>query len=411
MTARALAIRLAEAGVLVAALFLPLSIVGQQVGGGMMALGALGSWALGARRLLPRGIVAPVLAFIAVCLISTLASPVDVPWRSWSAWRPVLFVLLVPAAMASCPRPERLLRASLLLLLGSALLAALLGLWQRKSGFDLNFWLGVRREPIRIEAPGGEGYAAVGTFNSRLTFSAIEVAVLVLATGLALTARTWAARIGSALVAAASAAAVAAAFARAAWIGFFAGVVALSLGLRRRAALAALGVALLAAGAGAAIPSIRARAVSAMQTTANSDRLFIWSRAGEVLADYPVQGVGVYAYPIVAGPYYDRHDPLFPMRTWAHDMYLTLLVETGIAGLIAYLWIFAAVIALARRGLAEDSPEWRSARLGALGATAALLGVSLFHDVLYDGEVAMTLFFLAGLALSDLSRRQEPEPG
>lgn len=65
-------------------------------------------------------------------------------------------------------------------------------------------------------------------------------------------------------------------------------------------------------------------------------------------------------------------------------------------------------LALPRIRGSDHGPLGNAARLGALGATASLLQQSLFHDVLYDGEPAMTLFFMAGLAVACL--RPAPEP-
>ncbi|MGI5865863.1 MAG: O-antigen ligase family protein [Myxococcales bacterium] len=402
--------RIAQAGLFVIAAFLPLSIVGAQLGFAAMLVGVAVAFAAGRRGLVPTEIVWPVAAFAAVCLLASFVSPVELPWRSWIAWRPVLLALLVPAAVALFDDPERAVRRALGLLLGAALFVAVLGVLQRDSGFDLNYALGLRKAPVRIESPSGQGFAAVGTFNSRLTFAAIEAAIFVMALSLAFGARGLVRRLAPAAVAVACALAVVSAYARAAWLGAFAGIAVLVLGMRRKAALALAGVALLAAVAGAAVPSVRDRAISAVRTTANQDRLFIWSRAGEVLADHPVLGVGMQGYPIVAAPYYDKFDPHFPMRTWAHDMYFTLLLETGPAGLLAYVWIFVAAAALAFGALRSSrGPPLSAVRLGALGAATSILVDSLFHDVLYDGEAAMTLFFFAGLAIVALGKRSAKE--
>jgi O-antigen ligase len=409
---RLLGSRLASWGVIVAALFLPLSIAVPQWGLGMMAAGILLALISGERPRLPSGLLLPVAAFAAVGLLASVVSPVDVPWRGWTAWKPALFLLLVPASLALSDSPDRLIRRALVALLGAAFAVAVLGMVQHFTGFDLNWALGLRKIPVRIDAPVGRGFSAVGTFTSRLSFSAVESAALVLAAALALRLRSVPARIAAALVAIGCALGVGAAFARAAWIGTFAGGAILLFGLNRRAAAVLCAAAVAIAGAGMLLPTVRARAISGLQATANPDRLFIWSRAGEVLADHPVQGVGIYGFPIVAYPYYDRHDPLFPMHTWAHDMYFTLLAETGVAGLIAYVWIFVVVAMLALSALKTgEGPPWSAVRVGALGATVTLLTISLFHDLLYDGEPSMALFFFAGLAVSGLGRaREESQP-
>jgi O-antigen ligase len=137
---------------------------------------------------------------------------------------------------------------------------------------------------------------------------------------------------------------------------------------------------------------VRGRFATSFSAAANPDRMFIWSRATEIIADHPLRGVGFGNYQRVAGPYYDRVDPAFPMRTWAHNLELSTLAETGPLGLLAMLWIWiAAAIALLRSG--------DSLATGALAALAAFLVITQTHDLFYDTKVMYALWFALGLAL------------
>ena len=407
---RAAAILLAEAGMVGTAFFLPLSIVGEQIFGALLAVGVIAAWLLGARSLVPRSLLVPVLSFVAVGALSTLVSPVDGTYRSWVADRPVFLLVLVPAVFALSRDPERLMRRVLLAVLATGTFVAILGIAQRPDGFDLNHLLGVRKIPLRIDSPDGHGFAAIGTFNSRLTFAAVESGVIVLAAALGVSRLSLQVRVAAALATLLIAFGLGASFARASWIGVFLGMAVLLPMLGRRAPALILGIAVAVGGVSVLVPSVRARALSSLEKSSNTDRLFIWSRATEVIADYPVQGVGVYAFPTVAAPYYDRFDPLFPMHTWAHDMPLTLLAETGVAGLLTWIWMFVAMAGVALSALRQDeSPLLRAARLGALGAAAAMFAITFFHDVLYDGEAAMALFTFAGLATVRAPPDDDPE--
>src|SRR5262249_48485324 len=107
----------------------------------------------------------------------------------------------------------------------------------------------------------------------------------------------------------------------------------------------------------------------------------------------------------VQGPYYDRVDPSFPMRTWAHNMELSLLAETGPAGLLAGFWVaLAAALALWRRvpggRAAPPEVEARALALGALAAGAAIVVVGQVHDVLYDTKVMYPVWFAMALGLA-----------
>jgi O-antigen ligase len=104
-----------------------------------------------------------------------------------------------------------------------------------------------------------------------------------------------------------------------------------------------------------------------------------------------LRGIGFGNYQRVCGQYYDRVDPAFPMRTWAHNLELSTLAETGPLGLLAMLFIWlAAAVSL-----------WRSRdplALGGLGALAAFLVITQTHDLFYDSKVMYALWF--GLALA-----------
>jgi len=150
---------------------------------------------------------------------------------------------------------------------------------------------------------------------------------------------------------------------------------------------------------------VRARFLSAFSLETNSDRAFIWSRALEIIRDHPLLGVGFANYSRAGARYYDRVDPGFPMRTWAHNTELSILAETGPLGLAALLWVFAA----AARALLARVRAREPIALGALAALTALLVVGQAHDVLYDTKVMYALWLALGLSLSPGTSAQSPK--
>jgi O-antigen ligase len=140
---------------------------------------------------------------------------------------------------------------------------------------------------------------------------------------------------------------------------------------------------------------VRSRFESAFSSGGNADRVFLWSRAVEIIRDHPLRGIGFGNYPRVCGKYYDRVDPSVGMRTWAHNLELSTLAETGPLGLLAMLSIFAvAAWALVRR-LRTGGPA-----LGGLAALTALFVIAQAHDVVYDTKVMYALWLVLGLSLS-----------
>jgi O-antigen ligase len=183
-------------------------------------------------------------------------------------------------------------------------------------------------------------------------------------------------------------AAVAVTFDRAAYLAL--GVAAIALVARSRS----LKLGALLAGTGVLSllhPGVRARLLTAFSGAANSDRVFIWARAREIIADHPFRGIGFANYPHVCGAYYDRVDPHFVMRTWAHNLQLSTLAELGPLGLLALAWLLFAAFRLVLRSASPYA-------LGGLAALCAWLTIAQFHDVIYDTKVTYALWFALALA-------------
>jgi O-antigen ligase len=374
------------------------------IAGMQLAAGAVGLAFLAARDFRrPLLVRQRTLAFCGWCALSVLLSPAR--WGSFqpTAWIPALLVW-VGAAFALELEEARLQRVAAIWV-GATAVASVWAWVQAYTGLDLLYLLHLRRAPFEVPLDDWPGHhAALGFFNSRLTYAHALLVPLGVAAAQALKgtgrirvlALALTLLLGSGLVLS---------FARAAWWGALVGVAVLVLATRaRRAALAAGVVVLLVA---LALPRVRERFASGLSPSRNPDRLFIWDRAREVIADHPVLGVGFGAYPQVAGPYYDRASPIFPMHTWCHDTPLSLLAELGPLGLGLYVWLWLGIYGLGRQAVRKGS----ALALGLLAGTLALHVASLFHDVLYDGEVAYALY-LGGALLSavGMQRSVEAEP-
>ena len=413
-------------GLCATAVFLPVSIAGMQISIGVTAAALLLALATGARPALESPLDGPFAALILAATLSwiglgTLRPLVDHPaaapfWEVTALWGLISYFVL--------SRAIRLAHAALLPWCIAAWCTACaavsaLGFAQHWTGFDLVAALGLR-PPIRVDAPESPGhFAALGTFSSRLTMAHVTLTVLSLLIGLWLAgALRGRVRLFAALAVALELAGLWATFARAAWLALLAvaalaTVLALGVPNRRRAlrGLFALGLAALLLSA--LSPGARSWGAAALRPSRNRDRLFLWARAAEIALDHPIHGVGFGRYAEVLGPYYDRYDQGFFMRTWAHDMPLSLLCETGPLGLFAFFWLFAEGLRLARLAWragssAEASSFARGLCLGAALATLAFFTVSLFHDALYNGEVTYNLAF--GLALAACAAARAPAP-
>jgi O-antigen ligase len=383
------------------ALLLPVSIAGTQIALAATTATLLFGYLRGARARLTTLLDLPIAAVLVAALLSAAFSASPTSPFEVTALRTLLAFYVVTRTLGVTSPSERELGRLVAVWAGASALVSAMAFAQHWWGFDALAVLHLR-SPVYVLAPESPGHlAGIGTFTSRLTFAHATAITLATLLGLQLAGGPrW---LSAAL--AIEAAGIWSTFARAAWFALAAvGAAGLStagwLGDRARALrwLAVLGGAL--ALLFALSPGTRARARAGLSFSANDDRLFIWARAAQVTLDHPVLGVGFGSYHLVLGPYYDRFNPQFPMRTWAHDMPLSMLCETGPLGLFALLWLLVDGLALALKALRrpEGAPQWRGLALGGALATLAFAVVSAFHDALYDGQVGYNLFFSLALA-------------
>ena len=327
----------------------------------------------------------PIAVFVLVCIVSDLISPFGPPPLAFATlWRAVAgyFIITQGLRRLGTAWPSRLFAFA-----GAGLaLAAVVGLVQYRTGVDLVYLAHLRETQALVQAPGvPDRYGAMGFFISRLTFGHVAALLVALIAG-GLVSGAVRSRLLWAVVALALCA-VAVTFDRGAWFGLAAAGLLIAVLSRRRILIAGL----IAIGLLAALnPGVRGRFQSSFSQSGNSDRLFIWSRAREIIRDHPLRGIGFGNYPRVCGGYYDRVDKTFPMRTWAHNLELSTLAETGPVGLVALLWVLAAAALML----------WRQRSVGGLAALAAFVAISQAHDLLYDNKVMYALWLSIALGAS-----------
>jgi O-antigen ligase len=382
-----MAAALAFAGLAGHAFFLPVSIAGMQIALGVAGLGVL----IALPRPLRTPLDLPALAFIAFAIASDLLSPHGAPdFAAATLWRSVLGFFVVAHAVRLLPEAAGrriLLCAAIGLLCSSAV-----GLVQYRTGLDVVHALGLRDAPAMVQAPGSpDRFGAMGFFTSRLTFGHNATVLLALLGGAALAGVfVSGSRLAVLAICAIALAAIAVTFDRAAYLALL--VAALVVAAKRRHWRLLLSVALITALV-CVHPLIRERLASSFSAGANADRVFIWSRALEIIHDHPWAGIGFGNYPLVCGTYYDRVDPHFFMRTWAHNLELSTLAEVGPLGLAALLWLLFTAARMVLRST-------NAFAVGALAAFAAWFTMAQVHDLLYDTKVMYALWFALALGWS-----------
>jgi O-antigen ligase len=126
-------------------------------------------------------------------------------------------------------------------------------------------------------------------------------------------------------------------------------------------------------------------------------RKLLWQKASAYIAQRPLFGYGLYSF-----PYYSP--TFFPLETErgvdAHNVYIQLLFETGILGLLSYLWIFARKTQILLRYWVLDRP--------AMAMSTTMLCVYLItcysDNLLEYVSYGWYYWFTFGVIFADLSQ-------
>ena len=163
----------------------------------------------------------------------------------------------------------------------------------------------------------------------------------------------------------------------------------------------------------------RDKGLSARETQDSAESRPLLARvAWNMFLDYPLFGVGL-------GHYRDHNTdyttdrsidaPLSKVRPYVqHNVWLGLLTETGLAGVIAFTLLIGCWLRNAWRLYAtRDAPPWaRQQALLFLAGFAAYFPNAMFQDVAIIPMTNMILFFLAGMSegIAYQMRAVRPQP-
>lgn len=130
----------------------------------------------------------------------------------------------------------------------------------------------------------------------------------------------------------------------------------------------------------------------------NSERVFNWHQAINIIGDYPVIGVGVGAYSLAI-------DPLTPVKSavTAHSTYLGIAAEMGLAALLVWAVLLAAtiknliVIFFSKNIYSEEA---RIIALGLLGSFVWFSVQSFFDIAIYSPIVLIILMIYFAISVN-----------
>jgi O-antigen ligase len=375
---------------------LSLSTTGMQAG--VVALGVLALLArLAGWRVMRRTPLDGVLLlFFGTLALSTLASGHPLQAVGWARVWVVLAYFAVFWWLRDAAHAARLVRV----VVAAGALVAAYGILQHFTGADWYRAALGRETVVRPRVSGGSGYAVVGFFRNYLTFAHTMLFPLLWGAALALRGALLGWVAVPLLVAA-----ILFSSARGVWLAGLAGGTALLLasGSRRRLRLA-LAATAVAGVLFALVPDLRAQAASIFTTRGeNAARVGIYRANLDIVRARPALGLGFGRYAKAARPFYAAH-PTADRRSHAHNDYLQIATEAGLAGLGAFALLYVAALRRGWRALtdAPDAGAWAAAAGAWTGLVAFLVG-GLTQYNFGDNEVALTMW----VALAVLMRCRE----
>jgi O-antigen ligase len=379
---------IAHAGILLFAFSIPISHVPAQFGIGIAFLGWLGEGLLNKKWLFRwHPMFWGLIVYLAWNVIASGFS--ERPAHSLGAvldneW-PVLIMLMLYWTVDDDVVLNRIIHVFLF----ASGVAVLYSLWQVVGGVEL-----YRGKPLD---PMGWGfYRAVGFYGFYLTFAAFAMTVFFFASSFSLEFKKWHTTLLSGL----SFLAVLGTFARSMWLSFLAAIPIFAFTRGKKAGIIVTGMLLVVIVGGiVAVPALRYRAESIVEPGQNETRLNLWKTAVRVAEDHPVLGVGEDNWDLVFGRY--RVEGYYDTTVHPHNDYLTVLVSSGVPGLLAFLTMWG--ISMARGFRTALGAADKLVRATALAATFSLMGLmigAMFQN--YYGTFINCLgwWFVVGLLLA-----------
>jgi len=269
---------------------------------------------------------APLLFYIGWNILASCLSPR--PWHSLGALADNEWPMFIMLFLYFIVDDENVLKRILHLWLFSAGVSALYGIWQTFSGYQLH-----RHETLPHM---GSYFRAVGFNGFYLTFAGFAMSVFLVSMCISSQSGNAKYRWSYSVVALGT-------FARSIWFSFAGTIPVFGFIKGKRAGgLVTAAFLLVAVLCVVFIPAIRDRAYSSIVPSENQTRLNLWHTSINMAKDSPFFGIGEDNFDY----YFDRYkvEGYYDVTVHPHNDYLTILVSSGIPGLLAFLSVWFVIL-------------------------------------------------------------------
>ncbi len=137
------------------------------------------------------------------------------------------------------------------------------------------------------------------------------------------------------------------------------------------------------------------RIASIFNTEENKERLYTWESTLYMILDHPLTGIGKENFTALAPSYRSAYNMVFTSTAHAHNNFLQIAVDSGLPGLLSFLWLVSVLFWSAIRLYHDIPAEQRTAKLQALsflGAFIVFFVHGLFECNFGDSEVSLMMW-------------------
>ena len=196
-------------------------------------------------------------------------------------------------------------------------------------------------------------------------------------------------------------------FSRGAWVSVLGSLLIVSFFKNRKIACCLLIVFILI---GLFLPQyLQQRAITTVNPLAWGERLPLWKISLKIAADFPVFGAGLGMYEKILALYW-KPSVLSPrLPHWdVHNNYLQVVSETGIIGLIAFIWIFISFFKHVFVTFKKMSEDQQVILMSLTGSVLASLIFAISASNITVGVQPVAMFwFLFGMASGLIGLRED----
>jgi putative inorganic carbon (HCO3(-)) transporter len=343
----------------------------------------------------------PILVYLVTQAISVAVSPYKaLSLRALGEeWLVLIFFLMVNNV-----QQEQKVKKLLIILVSVSTLIGLYAVWQHYTGMDLYRGASLEQK--------GNVFLSLGFFDHHLTFGGYYMLVFLLAFILLLDGTRWGIfRILDFLSPVVLGFSLLFSYARSAWLGVMTGIIAFGfLKGGRFVFYLILGMILLCLLVYFIEPTSweRVKEINLSKDRPESTRIRLWQTSFNMIKDKPILGIGLGNFERLFEKY--KVEGYYDITCHPHNDFLNVAVNSGLLGLLAYLWIWIVFLQSTLKSiLRNDTNDFsRSARKAGMVAIVGFLIASLLQCYYTDAEVNMLVMFILGWT-TVLNRKSQEE--